>query len=66
METNFENCGGFVNKNVVKPKVCPIMAQGQLANPHRSETSCDTTLPKCLKEECALWHDYFKTCGLMK
>ena len=56
----------FVNKDVVKPRICPIMAQGQLANPHRSETNTTQPLLKCLEEKCALWHDYYKRCGMVK
>ena len=52
-----------------KPKICPIMAQGWLSNPHiakcgefivsdETHTWSPDRLPKCLKGECALWISY--------
>ena len=56
-------------------KICPIMAQGFLANPHQGiiKNSIDAVkkLPKCLKEDCELWLKENRMgqagyCGLIK
>lgn len=59
-------------EKIMSEKICPLMAQGYMSNPHQNSIknlieACKK-LPKCLKENCALWVDQFlgtePHCGL--
>ena len=43
----------------MKDRICPVMAQGYIANPNQSsmknQIEAIKNLPGCLKENCALW-----------
>ena len=43
----------------MKDRICPVMAQGYMSNPNQNsienQAEAIKKLPKCLKENCALW-----------